>query len=711
MSRRHNCQQAVKGMKNIVSLLILFAITGSLALGNSSCFISETMPLRIGVLLPLTGARSIHSVEVLDWFKNNVNESGGINNREIELTYKDTSIGDISELAQELVDDASVRIVIGPCHSDEVYEIAPLFIQSKKVLISPTSTAGDVFRAFGGEKFFWRTCQSDVAQVRTIVYVLSSRDVKKISFIYEEGDYAKTFSDWIGFFSMEIGIELLNMVKYEGRDRDFSRVINKALRGDPEYIVCTVSSVDAVEIKKELDQTHSSARLFFTDSASTPYLINALGNAAEGLEGTVPAADPTSGFDIAFRTEFGHAADSFAATTYDAFLLAVYALARQQYKPDEGIEESLEQVIKGQGIPVGWNKEEMKVAIERILQGELPDLSGASGPLEFDGELGVDPLETFYCHWRVEAGDFGIVEVIGSGQSSDIGVVKEGSSAYRTLASKRLGELRQEGAISHIPADKRDLWAVIIATSMGWKNYRHQADALAVYDLLKSNGVNDDKIILMLVDDIPNNERNEVQGDVHHSVRGKNLRDSANIDYSGRAVSIENFRNVLLGNKTFENSDVLGSNEYSNVLIYIVGHGSQGLISFEYDGILEAAGFVSLINDMYQKERYRRMFIMVETCYGESMALNLETPGVVCFTGGSVNEPTFACNYDRNMDAWLADDFTYQVLGTILQNRDLSILELYATVYARVAGSHVRLKNYGNFGNIAGTSFLEFISP
>ena len=708
-------------MKKIIVFIIVFALISSFAIFSWS--LRETEPLRIGVLLPLTGPDARDSDEVLNWAMDNINRNGGINNRKIELVYKDAYKKDVTELAQEFIDAESIKIVIGPGSSAEVYEIAPMFIRTKKILISPLSTAGDVFRAFGKKKFFWRTCQGDVAQIRTILYILSSRDVERISLIYEDSVYGKTFFDWIGFFSMELGIESANMVKFD-ETSDFSVVVSEALEGEPEYIVCVAFPEDAVKIKRELDKTGSSAKLFLTDAAETPYLIAELGEAAEGLEGTTPAADPTTGFETAYETEFGHRPSNFAATTHDAFLLSVYTLARQEnikggflfHSQEEGIEKSFKKIVSGQGPKVGWN--ESNEAIDLMLQGKHPDISGASGPLEFDAEFGVDPLETFYSHWKVEAGDFRTVETISSGESLGAGIVTGGASATMTKASKKYGKLKTVEGISYFPEERRDLCAVIIATSSGWRNYRHQADALAMYNLLKSNGVEDDKIILLLIDDIAHHEKNRMKGDVHHTVGGKNLREDAVIDYSGmevafefEVVNVENLKNVLLGNKTADTHDVLETNEHSNIFIYIVNHGAPGYIPFSEGGELTAEEFREIIEEMYKNKKYRQMFILIEVCFGESMALDIETPGVVFLIGASKNEPSFGANYDSEINAWLADDFTYQFLKIVSKEKNISIADLYTNVYERVAGSHVRLKNYDNFGDILTTPISEFIYP
>jgi hypothetical protein len=57
-------------------------------------------------------------------------------------------------------------------------------------------------------------------------------------------------------------------------------------------------------------------------------------------------------------------------------------------------------------------------------------------------------------------------------------------------------------------------WAIIASTSIFWYNYRHTANALAVYRAVKNMGLDDDHIILMLADDHACNPRNAFQGQV-----------------------------------------------------------------------------------------------------------------------------------------------------------------------------------------------------
>jgi len=570
------------------------------------------------------------------------------------------------------------------------------------------ATASDILRAYGGKGYIWRTCQSDVAQVRSILYELSTRDVTRVSLIYTEDDYGRTFLEWAGFFCTELGIELLHNVAYSPAAAP-ADVLAQALSGDPQYIVTAVYPEQAVALQRLMDGHATDSRLFFSDAAEAPYLIEQLGAAAEGIETISPAADPDSGFEAAYQAEFGYYPWDYAAPTYDAFLLAVYTLARQEAQP-ETRDASLRKVVSGTGIEVKWNQSGQGVKL--LLEGESPRVTGASGPLRFDKESGVDPVESFYSLNRVETvdgvTDFRTIRRFSSSESAGVGLLGEDASAVSTRASARHLALTETGA-DYQPGERQNLRAVIVSASDGWSNYRHQSDALAVYNRLKENGVSDDDIILFSIDDVPWLSANPLPGDIHHEVKGDNLRQVAEIDYSGDQVTTANLADVLLGKQSADTPVVLQSDASSDVLIYIVGHGSPGVISFRYGEPLSAQNLAQMVDEMYSQKRYRQVLVLLETCYGESLALDMDAPRAVCLTGASRIEASFGATYDSDIKQWLADDFTRHVLAVMAQP-NLTLEELYLETYNGVTGSHVRLVNYARFGDLE-TPVSDFIAP
>lgn len=671
-----------------------------------SAIIHAASPVRIGVLLPLTG--DVNLKEPLEWAKDNINREGGIGGRQIELVYKDTNTGDTARLAEELLADDSIRIVIGPPTSDDVYTLAPEFITKKKLLISPLTTSGDIIRAFGKKGYFWRTSQGDVAQIKTILSVLDTKGAHRVALLAENTTYGTTFYDWTGFFATEYGIDLVSIRQYDEGSGDLEGYVAESLATNPDYIIAACGPSDAVTIKRAIDRSGSPAKLFLADAAVNPALIQSLGAAAEGIEGTSPTADPTTGFTVAYKEKFGHAPTDYAAPVYDALLIAAYATARQDTALFESPDDSVRKVVYGNGTKKGWDAQESHEAIAAIRSGTMPSIAGASGPLDYDTEFGVDPLVTYYSHWVVEEGDFRTVEVLGSAKTGVAGIA--GESVARSRASKSYMSLASSGTDSYIPAlQKKDFRAVIVGPSRGWNNYRHQSDALTVYALLRGNGVDDDHIILMSYDDIPTLPENPLRGNIHNTPKGTNVRSGAVLDYSGPDVTAKTLKNVLTGTKSGATPVVLESNESTDVFVYIASHGTPGGIVFRWNDTFTTADFTEVTDTMSRNRQYRQMVFVVDTCFGESIAANTTAPGIFYLTGAAKNEPSLGAVYDMDIRQWLSDEFTASVMNILRSDPGITFRELYTAAYEKVTGSHVRMKNTGNFS--IDQPVREFLKP
>ena len=66
--------------------------------------------------------------------------------------------------------------------------------------------------------------------------------------------------------------------------------------------------------------------------------------------------------------------------------------------------------------------------------------------------------------------------------------------------------------LATVNATASDHWAVIVAGSKGFSNYRHQADTCHAYQLLKKNGIPEDQIIHLSYDDVANSRENPFPG-------------------------------------------------------------------------------------------------------------------------------------------------------------------------------------------------------
>jgi len=694
--------------KRTLGLIALIVVILAAGAWIGYTVIHANTPVRIGVLLPITG--DVEFKEPLEWARDTINSQGGVGGRQVELVYKDIGSGNTSQLAQELLNDDSVRIVIGPDKSDDLYAIAPAFIAKKKVLISPTATSGDLIRAFGKNGYVWRTVQGDVAQVKVILTILKKRGATKVALLAENSTYGQTFYDWTGFFATEYGIEVPFIRQFDAGSETLDADVADALLTNPDYIVAAVGPEDAATIKRAIDRSGSQTKLFLTDAAATPVLVSSLGTAAEGLEGTNPTADPTTGFTEAYTKKFGERPTDFAASSYDALLIAVFTEARQERAPFESLADSVRQVVYGEATVTGWSATGVRTAIEDTLHGPMPWITGASGGLEYDEVLGVDPIASYYANWQVTNGTFRTIEVINS-QNTTVMEKTGGESAGVSRASAGLMSSSSALSGSYTAPEKRtDFKAVIVGPSQGWKNYRHQADALTIYTLLRQNGVSDDDIILMTYDDVPTVSENPLKGDIHNVPKGENIRSGALVDYSGSNVTATTFKNILTGTKTASSPVVLKSTAGTDVFVYIASHGAPGEIVFgSGNSVLTTEEFTALTNSMEKNHQYRQMAFFVDTCFGESVATGVTAPGILYLTGAAKNEPSLGAVYDMDIKQWLSDEFTKGVLSSIKANGNITFRDLYPATYERVTGSHVRMISTGNFDMDA--PVLAFLKP
>ena len=100
-------------------------------------------------------------------------------------------------------------------------------------------------------------------------------------------------------------------------------------------------------------------------------------------------------------------------------------------------------------------------------------------------------------------------------------------------------------------------WAVLVAGSNGYGNYRHQSDVFHAYHILRNHGMPAEQIITFAYDDIANNRRNPFPGKVFNKPDGPDVYEGVVIDYKGANVTPEKFVAVLTGDETVAGGKVL----------------------------------------------------------------------------------------------------------------------------------------------------------
>lgn len=222
-------------------------------------------------------------------------------------------------------------------------------------------------------------------------------------------------------------------------------------------------------------------------------------------------------------------------------------------------------------------------------------------------------------------------------------------------------------ALAAVAPAVADHWAVLIAGSNGYSNYRHQADACHAYQVMKSKGISEDKIIMLAYDDVANNSENPFPGQLFNKptpagTPGTDVYAGCNIDYKGSEVTPENFLAVLTG--TAKGKKLL-STENDNVFVSFFDHGAPGLIAFPNGSVLHKADLQDAFATMHTNKMYKKLTFYLESCESGSMFEDLSVPGVYAVSAANPTESSWGtyCGTDamvdgKNIESCLGDLFS-----------------------------------------------------
>lgn len=219
----------------------------------------------------------------------------------------------------------------------------------------------------------------------------------------------------------------------------------------------------------------------------------------------------------------------------------------------------------------------------------------------------------------------------------------------------------------HAATGHTNNWAVLVSASRFWFNYRHMANTLGLYRVVKRLGIPDSQIILMLADDAACDPRNRFPGSIWADsnraldLYGKEIQ----VDYKGKEVTVENLIRLLTGRHPSSHpaSKRLMSDASSNVLLYLTGHGGEDFLKFQDAEELGAWDLADAIGQMHEKRRYHELLFIIDTCQANSMYSKIYSPDVIAVGSSEVGQNSYSHHTDADLGIALIDRFTRFVLG------------------------------------------------
>ncbi|KAI3937215.1 hypothetical protein MKW92_036866 [Papaver armeniacum] len=273
-------------------------------------------------------------------------------------------------------------------------------------------------------------------------------------------------------------------------------------------------------------------------------------------------------------------------------------------------------------------------------------------------------------------------------------------------------------------------WAVLLAGSNDYQNYRHQANICHAYQVLKKGGLKDENIIVFMYDDIAFSEYNPRPGVIINNPRGEDVYYGVPKDYIKEDVNVNNFLNVLLGNKSALTGNgsgkVVSSGPNDSIFIFYADHGGAGILSMP--GIFSEPLYANELHDALRKKHkagtYRSMVIYIEACEAGSMFEGLLKPGMNIYvtTASNADESSWGyycpkhvpsppseyttCLGDLYSIAWLEDSEKYNMKTESL-HKQYEVVRRRTIAEITNPGSHVT--QYGDIKQLRNRSMYTYI--
>lgn len=291
----------------------------------------------LGLICPLSGSSAV-SGQILknatQMAVNEINESGGVNGniKFVLADVDDEGIPANSVTAmQKLVEQDKAQAVIGAQASSCTLANMEITKVAKIPQITPASSNVAVTQS--GNDYIYQMTATDELHMRNIMkYMSEEKGAKTFAILYESSDFGtggyKIASDICG----EYNLKMVSNEVYNAGDTDFSVVLGKMQKADPDFFIFWGYHTEVAMICKQMKQ-YGIDYPVIGQGYNSPELTNLGGAAVEGImiSTAFDAANPdekVQEFDKKYTELYGEGYDQNAPQSYDAVYVIKDAIER-----------------------------------------------------------------------------------------------------------------------------------------------------------------------------------------------------------------------------------------------------------------------------------------------------------------------------------------------------------------------------------------------
>ena len=332
-----------------LSAAVFLAMAG---LGTVAVAGQEGAPIKVGVVLPLTGAlQKFGEIEKNSFLMamEEINAAGGVNGRPIELLIEDdkSKIDIGRSAAEKLILQDKVIVLTGGYSSDVTFAMAAV-AQHRKVPFLITTGAADEITELGAEYVF-RLNQPVSEYARPLTEFLQQVvKPKSVVILYEKSLFGQSGSREFADQAFELGWKILVNEGYEAGTVDFKALLNKAKSATPDVVYMISYVKEAALLVLQSKDLGFKPKVFAGAAAgfTLPEFRKLAGDAAENVF-SVTLWTPQVPYPGAreyysnYMKRFGSETEYHGAEAYASIYVVADALKRAKELTPKDVREAL----------------------------------------------------------------------------------------------------------------------------------------------------------------------------------------------------------------------------------------------------------------------------------------------------------------------------------------------------------------------------------
>jgi branched-chain amino acid transport system substrate-binding protein len=338
----------LSGMVGLVLVLTLWTLLAAAPAPKAP-------PIRVGILLPMTGQDAINGQIHLNAFsmaRDEINEAGGIKcmgGAPLELVVGDSQGKPEAGNAEteRLITKEKVIVIMGAFHTGVTLPTTEVAEKYETPYIVPNAIAGAITSR--GLKYVFKTRVSAESETKATVDFAVARGAKTAVILTANitiGEEArKAWNNWIKASTLQ----LLDNIQIASGSPDFSDTIQKIKAKNPDVIFCLANTADAIIFARQMKEANYWPKMALMTAGggwSDPNFVKNLGKDADGVYVTTdwsPKVKLPGGADInaKFRAKYGVDLVGGTNTSYASLHLLAAALEKSCSRDPKALANAL----------------------------------------------------------------------------------------------------------------------------------------------------------------------------------------------------------------------------------------------------------------------------------------------------------------------------------------------------------------------------------